>query len=200
MIVGSVLLVTVAGVLLVIGLVTVSDTLLYSSIGASVLAALALIVGVRQLPAGQLPEVDFDVRPGGPGPGSRSPRPAGRALPPPQSRIAAHADTNAEGTASADPNVLADADPTVPADEPGEETVAESDAAAISRLAAEVVVVDGRPRYHVEGCLHLLGLENQRLPVLEAVELGFSPCALCTPATLLLAVEHDRDHPMSADT
>jgi len=102
--------------------------------------------------------------------------------------------------ASADPNVLADADPTVPADEPGEETVAESDAAAISRLAAEVVVVDGRPRYHIERCLHLLGLESQRLPVLEAVELGFSPCALCTPATLLLAVEHDRDHPMSADT
>ena len=194
MIVGSVLLVTVAGVLLVLGLVTVSDTLLYSSIVASVLAALALIVGVRQLPAGQLPEVDFDVRPGGPGPGSRPPRPVGRALPPPQSRIAAYAHGDAEAMASTDVDALADADPTVPADEPGEETVTGKDAAAMTRLAAEVVVVDGRPRYHVEGCLHLLGLENQRLPVLEAVELGFSPCAMCTPVKMLLAPDHDRDH------
>ncbi len=134
------------------------------------------------------------------GPGGRSPRPVGRALPPPQSRIGADADANAEGTASADPDALADADPTVPADEPGEETVTERDAAAVSRLAAGVVVVDGRPRYHMERCLHLLGLESQRLPVLEAVELGFSPCALCTPVTMLLAVDHDPDHPMIADT
>jgi hypothetical protein len=195
-IVGSVLLVTVAAVLLVLGLVTLSDTLLYSSIVGSVLAALALIVGVRQLPAARLPEVDFDVRPGGPGPVSRSPRPIGRALPPPQSRIPA--DANPEGMASADLDALSGADPTVPADEPAEEAVTERDTAAVSRLAAEVVVVDGRPRYHIEACVHLLGLETERLPILEALELGFSPCALCTPVTSLLA--QDRDHPMSADT
>jgi hypothetical protein len=45
------------------GLTQSSDALFYSSIVASVLAALALLVGVRQFPAGRLPEADFDVRP-----------------------------------------------------------------------------------------------------------------------------------------
>ena len=179
------LLVAVAAVLLVLGLVTLNDTLLYSSIVGSALAALALIVGVRQLPAARLPEVDFDVRPGGPGPGSWPPRPIGRAVPPPQSRM----DAIAEGMAPADLDALDDADPTVPADEPGEQAVSERDAAAVSRLTVEVVVVDGRPRYHADGCLHLLGLDAARLPALEAVELGFTPCALCSPVTVLLATE-----------
>ena len=183
MIVGSVLLVAVAAVLLVVGLVTQNDTLLYSSIAGSVLAALALIAGVRQLPAARLPEVDFDVRPGGPGPGSWPPRPIGRAVPPPQSRM----DNVAEGMAPVDLDALDDADSIVPADEPDEQAVSERDAAAVSRLTTEVVVVDGRPRYHVEGCLHLLGLDGARLPALEAVELGFTPCALCGPVAILLA-------------
>ena len=189
MIVGSVLLVAVAAVLLVLGLVTQNDTLLYSSIAGSALAALALIVGVRQLPAARLPEVDFDVRTGGPGPGSWPPRPIGRAVPPPQSRV----DNAAEGMAPADLDALDDADSIVPADEPDEQAASERDRAAVSRLATEVVVVDGRPRYHLEGCLHLLGLHAARLPALEAVELGFTPCAMCTPVTILLATEGSGD-------
>jgi hypothetical protein len=188
-IVGSVLLVVVAAVLLVLGLVTLNDTLLYSSIVASALAALALIVGVRQLPAARLPEVDFDVRPGGPGPGSWPPRPVGRAAPPPHSRM----DAVAEGMAPADLEALTQADPTVPDDEPDEQVATEREAAAIARLAADVVVVDGRPRYHVESCLHLLGLDAARLPALEAVELGFTPCALCTPVTVLLGSDDGGD-------
>ncbi len=180
------LLVAVAAVLLVLGLVTLNDTLLYSSIVGSALAALALVVGVRQLPSARLPEVDFDVRPGGPGPGSWPPRPIGRAVPPPHSRMEAVA----EGMAPVDLDALTDADPTVPADEPGEQVVSERDAATVGRLAAEVAVVDGRPRYHLDSCLHLLGLDAARLPALEAVELGFTPCALCTPATVLLANDY----------
>jgi hypothetical protein len=188
-IVGSVILVAVAAVLLVLGLVTLNDTLLYSSIVGSALAALALIVGVRQLPAARLPEVDFDVRPGGPGPGSWPPRPIGRAAPPPHSRL----DAVAEGMAPADLDALTDVDPTVPADEPAEQVVSEREAAAVARLEMEVTVVDGRPRYHVASCLHLLGLDAARLPALEAVELGFTPCALCTPVTVLLGNENGGD-------
>jgi clumping factor A len=140
---------------------------------------------VRQLPRTQLPELDFDVRPGGPGPGTWPPRPIGRATPLPQSRI----DADAEGMAVTDLAALAEADPTVPADEPDERVVDDGDALAISRLAADVLVVDGRPRYHVESCLHLLGRDSQRLPAWEAVELGFSPCERCDPVTALLAGE-----------
>ena len=49
--------------------------------------------------------------------------------------------------------------------------------------ARRVVVVDGRPRYHLAGCPHLVGREPEPLPVAEAVELGFTPCAHCAPAT-----------------
>jgi hypothetical protein len=48
-------------------------------------------------------------------------------------------------------------------------------------------VIDGRPRYHLPGCVHLLGREHESLPVGEAVELGFSPCGLCEPDSTLLA-------------
>jgi hypothetical protein len=179
MIVASLMLVVAAVVLLVIGLVRLDNTLLYSSIVASALAALALIVGVRQLPAGKVPEADFDVRPTRPG---WRPRPVGIAAPLPQSRP----DAAAEGMDPVDLEALAEADPTVPIDEPSEQVISEQDAATIAGLRTEVVVIDGRPRYHLDECLHLLGFESQRLPAFEAVELGFTPCALCAPATALL--------------
>ncbi len=54
-------------------------------------------------------------------------------------------------------------------------------------MSAEVLVIDGRPRYHQAGCVHLLGRESEPLPVSEAVELGFTPCSLCEPDSALLA-------------
>ena len=55
-------------------------------------------------------------------------------------------------------------------------------------MSADVLVVDGRPRYHLAGCVHLLGRgESEPLPVAEAVELGFTPCSLCEPDSALLA-------------
>jgi hypothetical protein len=58
----------------------------------------------------------------------------------------------------------------------------------VARLRAEVVVVDDRPRYHVSECLHLLGRQGQALSVREATRLGFTPCSLCEPVTVLLAL------------
>jgi hypothetical protein len=74
-----------------------------------------------------------------------------------------------------------------PIDEPPSQLVPPADAALIATLDTMVTVVDGRPRYHLATCVHLLGREVQELPVSEAVELGFSPCNLCEPDTTLLA-------------
>lgn len=74
-----------------------------------------------------------------------------------------------------------------PPDEPAPQAVPQAEAARVARMATEVLVIDGRPRYHLAGCVHLLGRESEPLPVGEAVELGFTPCSLCEPDSALLA-------------
>lgn len=81
-------------------------------------------------------------------------------------------------------DILDDEDPP---DEPAAQYVSPADAARVARMTAEVLVIDGRPRYHLAGCVHLLGRESEPLPVGEAVELGFSPCGRCEPDSALLA-------------
>jgi hypothetical protein len=80
-----------------------------------------------------------------------------------------------------------DFDDEEPADEPVVQQVSAVDAARVARLSNDVVVIDGRPRYHLAGCVHLLGRASEPLPVHEAVELGFTPCGLCEPDSALLA-------------
>jgi hypothetical protein len=74
-----------------------------------------------------------------------------------------------------------------PPGEPAAQLVTPADADRVARMSAEVLVIDGRPRYHQAGCVHLLGRESEPLPVSEAVELGFTPCGLCEPDSALLA-------------
>jgi hypothetical protein len=74
-----------------------------------------------------------------------------------------------------------------PPDEPIAQQVPAADAARVARMNNDVLVIDGRPRYHLAGCVHLLGRETESLPVNEAVELGFTPCGLCEPDSALLA-------------
>ncbi|HZD98171.1 MAG TPA: hypothetical protein VE132_08415 [Micromonosporaceae bacterium] len=78
-------------------------------------------------------------------------------------------------------------DDEIPADEPEAESVSLDDAARVAALSREVLVIDGRPRYHLAHCVHLMGRESEPLPIAEAIELGFTPCALCEPDTNLLA-------------
>ncbi|GAA4218836.1 hypothetical protein [Actinocatenispora rupis] len=84
------------------------------------------------------------------------------------------------------PDVESDNATDDPMDEPPVQRTSRSDADLVARLPAEVLVVDGRPRYHVTGCPHLLGKDSEPLPVAEAVELGFNPCGWCQPDTVLL--------------
>ncbi len=217
MIVASVLLVVVAGVLLGIGLVRLDQTLLYWSIGVSALAAFALALGVRRLVALRAGRGDVVIRLGGgvagaappikatviaaggpagsTGAGQAAPRPIGRATPRPVGRATppphARADDVVDGLIVEDPDLYPalGADLTAVIEEPDEETVTASDIERIARLTNEVLVVDGRPRYHLDGCLHLFGLAPEPLPAVEAVELGFTPCGQCRPAAALLGPE-----------
>jgi hypothetical protein len=185
-IIGSIALVVVAAVLWVIGLRESSDLWYYSSIVASVVAAFALLTAVRQRARAQIPEDDFDVdpayRPAGAIP--LLPRPTGRAAVPrlinPERRLPSQRDDPAPADSSSE------VDPEPP-DEPPAQMITEKQASLIATLTAEVVVIDGRPRYHEAGCLHLLGRTAERLPVDEAVQLGFTPCGQCEPARGLLA-------------
>jgi hypothetical protein len=72
-------------------------------------------------------------------------------------------------------------------DEPVAQRVSGGDADRVARLSNDVLVIDGRPRYHLASCVHLLGQATEALPVHEAVELGFTPCGLCEPDRALLA-------------
>jgi hypothetical protein len=83
-----------------------------------------------------------------------------------------------------------DPDPDDPDDEPLPQKVRPADAVRVARLDAEVLVVDGRPRYHLADCPHLVGRLTEALPASEAVELGFSPCGLCRPVDRLVAAAH----------
>jgi hypothetical protein len=206
MIVGSVLLVLVAGVLLGLGLVWLDEPLLYSSIGVSALAALTLVVGVRRLAAVRAGRGTIAVRPVARG--ATPPRPVGRATPRPVGRAAvsspsaatAGTATPADSGTATDVDALLDDDPTVPADEPPAESVTEAALARFAQLQAEVLVVDGRPRFHLADCLHLLGLEAEPVTAAEAAEFGFTPCDLCRPFTALglLADVDDDANPSTA--
>lgn len=93
-----------------------------------------------------------------------------------------------DGSAAAGPAVdVVGEDDEDPPDEPAPEVLPDSAAAAVARLDTDVVVVDGRPRYHLDTCEHLDGKQGEPIAVSEAVELGFTPCGLCAPATALLA-------------
>ena len=100
-------------------------------------------------------------------------------------------DAHAEATAHADMPGLSDdfgePDADDPDDEPLPQAVRPADAVRVARMDAEVLVVDGRPRYHLADCAHLVGRLTEPIPVNEAVELGFSPCGLCRPVDRLVA-------------
>jgi hypothetical protein len=60
----------------------------------------------------------------------------------------------------------------------------------VAELDDEVLVVDEMPRYHQAGCRSLANTPVIPLPAREAVELGFTPCAWCTPNRALSSRHH----------
>jgi hypothetical protein len=186
-IIGSIALIALAAGLWLAGLSDSSDVWFYASIVVSAIAALMLIAGVRRRARAVIPEDDFDVDRLHPVPGSvpRAPRPTGRATVPTGRRPAelAEAPSVEPPWRSAAVEVPAEEPP----DEPPAEILTDRQARRVAAMTADVVVIDGRPRYHDAGCLHLLGREAERVPVDEAVQLGFTPCGQCEPVRGLLA-------------
>ncbi|GAA3676056.1 hypothetical protein C8D87_10971 [Lentzea atacamensis] len=76
---------------------------------------------------------------------------------------------------------------TPPADEePPEEDTDAADLLAVADLVDEVRVLDERPRYHLSSCSWLAGRPTLGLPVQEARQLQFTPCAVCRPDSTLV--------------
>jgi hypothetical protein len=92
-----------------------------------------------------------------------------------------------EAPPSAPPGRGADLPPLGPDGAPPEEPRDADAAALVAGVDDEVLVVDELPRYHLAGCRSLIGIPVIPLPAREAVELGFTPCAWCTPDRSLSA-------------
>lgn len=94
------------------------------------------------------------------------------------------ADATASG-AAAEPDESAAAESAPPeedpATEPDEEDTDAADLLVVWELPDEVLVVDEHPRYHLARCAWPDPAPTERLPVREARELGFTPCAQCRP-------------------
>lgn len=147
MLFGVLVLVLAAFGLLVTALVTSTMLWAWASVGASVLAAVVLVVDWSR----------------------RRRRAADEAVP------------------VAPPAKPVEAVPSDPDGEPAEEDTDAADLLVVTDLGVEVRVVDERPRYHLAACTWLAGRPTLGLPVSEARELGFTPCAVCTPDRTLAA-------------
>lgn len=207
MIVSSLLILVTAAVLLVTGMISGNNQLLVSSIAASLAAGAALYVGIRGRGA-KRPRVT-------PRHGDHAPSRHRDGDDTQQFRRIRADDTPTtempllEGKVFESTDYAVDRDPELrfedvpprqsrgesrhraPAsvtDEPAEQRMSSVESAALMRLDTEVAVVDGRPRFHHVRCTHLSGREHEPLPVSEALELGFTPCGVCEPASRLLLV------------
>lgn len=202
MIVSSLLILVTAAVLLVIGMISGNNQLLVSSIAASLAAGVALFVGIRGRGAKrprltprkavadddtqQFRRIGLDDTPT-----TEMPLLEGKVFEPmdyavdrdPELRFEDAPPRQSRGEA-----VNRHRAPESTADEPTEQRMSSIEASALMRLDAEVAVVDGRPRFHHSACAHLSGRQFEQLPVAEALELGFTPCAMCEPVSRLLLV------------
>ncbi|HEX3785811.1 MAG TPA: hypothetical protein VHX38_39680 [Pseudonocardiaceae bacterium] len=151
--------------LLVLALVTSAMLWAWVSVVASVVATALLIADWwrrRHLPAAE-------------------PDRAVLAAPEPAARAAATAPEPASMAEQDEPDA---GDPQV---EPAEEDTDAADVLVVSELDAEVLVLDERPRYHLAGCRWVGERATLPLSVREARQLGFNPCAVCTPDAILAA-------------
>ncbi len=159
MIVISGALVLVALVLLIIGVVGPDLTFVYASIGVSLVSLVFLVIGILQ-------------RRGETVPGDSAAAPTPEVSEQPADEVTTVLPTPARGTSRRVEEA------------PVAETIAQEPTGG-----GTVLVVEGRPRYHVEGCRYLSGKAAEQVDVLEAREEGFTPCGVCKPDDALAAQE-----------
>jgi hypothetical protein len=190
-------LVLVAAVLLVLGIVS-SITLVYAAIGLSIVSAVFLLVGVFQRPP---PPAESREAEGEKTKQQESPKlsKSEKTAKEPsrkqekeheqQEPEPAHDEAPAEDEAAAEDEYADDL-----ADFPLEAANADFEEKA-GATGADVLVVSGRPRYHVGGCEDLEGRDDSEpLDIIEARELGFTPCGKCRPNETLARGAASHDH------
>ncbi len=178
MIVISGALVLVAAVLLVLGIVS-SITLVYAAIGLSIVSAVFLLVGVfqRPVPATEPRESESE----------STSREAAAATGEPtvlakqETKQPAKSEPASEPVAQPAAQQEQEYSPDEAADYPLEASNADFELRATA-TGADVLVISGRPRYHVGGCEYVEGHDDSEpLDIAEARELGFTPCGVCKP-------------------
>ena len=167
--------------LLVTALITASSLWAWVSIGLSVLAGLILVADwLRRRRRSAAPAAAAPAAPA-----VSAPEPAeeeqttlipaaGDLADTPEPTVAEEADASPEAETNAD-------------SEPEVEETPEADIAVLADLEDEVVVVDEHPRYHLRTCVWLGTRDRIPIGVGEARQLGFTPCARCTPDATLVA-------------
>ena len=151
MIVISGALVVVAIVLLIIGLISGTLGFIYASIAGSVVAFIFLIVGVMQRRGEEVPA-----------PAAGAPA------------LASSGDV--EGVTA----IIPAGSRPLPSDGAAPRS-RDTAAAAPAAVSGSVLVVEGRPRYHVAGCRYLTGKDADEVPVDKARSDGFTACGVCKP-------------------
>ena len=165
MILAAGLLVLLGLGLFVAGILTGATALYWGCVAACVVAAVLLIVARRRLSAaaaGSTPAAATGARATTPGGGAEE-VPAGAA----------------DRSAAAGPGESGGPPADLP--DPDVEDVEVTDLLLVVDLKDEVLVLDEHPRYHLRGCVHLRGRAPIPLPVDEARNDGFTPCAVCAP-------------------
>ena len=157
MIVISGVLVLVALVLLIIGVVGPDLTFVYASIGVSLVSLVFLVIGILQR-RGETPAAETAAAPD--------------VAPAPADTVTAVVPSQAT-RASMRRNV--------------EQAPVADSAAEEPAVGGTVLVVEGRPRYHVDGCRYLTGKSAESVEVDEARDEGFTPCGVCKPDDALAA-------------
>ncbi|WP_370961760.1 hypothetical protein [Amycolatopsis sp. cg9] len=179
--------------LLVTALITASSLWAWVSIGLSVLAGLILVADwLRRRRRASAPSDVAEPDPAAPA------APAASVAEPTPEEVPAEAEQTVLIPAAGDLGDPADTpDPEPAAEEPaaeveaeaepGEEKTPADDIAVLADLEDEVVVVDEHPRYHLRACPWLGTRELIPIGIGEARQLGFTPCARCTPDATLVA-------------
>jgi hypothetical protein len=160
-----ILLLPAAVGLLVAALVTGQLTFAWGSIGVSVAAAVALLLRRRR-------STRYVAAP------VQDQESVQDQEPPDAERAAPAADGRSDS--SDEPGGTADRT------DPGVEETKTTDLPVLRDVTDEVLVVDEHPRYHLAHCAWLGSVPTEPLPVREARELGFTPCAQCRPDATLV--------------
>jgi hypothetical protein len=203
-------LVLVAAVLLVVGIIS-SITLVYAAIGLSIVSAVFLLVGVFQRPPPSAEpresESDFTRRSRPRDDRDEDVEPDRLTKKPSQASASFDDDTDDEaqepvghidlvdaGSESFDGYEDGDSVEEVAADFPLEKANADFEARS-GATGADVLVISGRPRYHVGGCEFVEGNDDSEpLEINEARELGFTPCGACRPNETLARSAAGKEH------